>query len=164
MNYAKRLDFQGKRLLIIDDIPSLLTVLAREFKDAGFEVVTCLAAGRGIQKPEDIDYVFDDEKSFQRMVRTAAYDAVLTDYSLLDQTTGAKVELHGDRVATVISRIKPHVPIVAHSAAFTEHNDFSRINADFKTLGGDSCVRKDDPRFAIDALRSAFAEKSVDRV
>lgn len=119
MSFVSRLQFQGKRLLIVDDNPGQLRDFAREYHRRGFEVITLL--GSRVRNPNnhgpceaEFDGVFHNGEEFKRIVAALHFDAMLTDRQIITRFDDG-YHFWGDDATKVLHEVKPGLPVVMHT-------------------------------------------------
>lgn len=142
MGFASRLQFQGKRLLIVDDNPQHLRDYAAEMRARGFEVQTLL----GVRLPNfgngetGFDGAFHNAEEFRALVKGMNIDAMLTDCKIINRhDVIPPYFFRGEEATTIARALKPGLPVIMH--ATDERNPLAS-----KTL-----KQLDEQKFAQDA-------------
>lgn len=119
MTHAQRLQFQGKRLLIVDDSPEQLRNFAEIFRARGFEVATLLGKDDPAPTPHDGDFdgVFSDEAGFRAQLASRNVDAMLTDRQIISRVQGLeRYFFWGEEATQVALTVKPGLPVLMHTS------------------------------------------------
>lgn len=119
MSFVNRLQFQGKRLLIVDDNPGQLRDFAKRYRERGFEVTTLL--GSRVRNPDnhgpceaEFDGVFHNGEEFRRVVAALNIDAMLTDRQIITRFDDG-YRFWGENATEAAHQVKPGLPVVMHT-------------------------------------------------
>ena len=164
MRHTLKAQFQGKRLLIIDDRPEELRGFCQHMRKAGFEVVSWLIDDGFMERdPTGFDLVIHSPQEFEKRVKATAFDALLSDGQMMSKFTWKEA-------LEAVKAVKGPIPMIVHSGKYDDLREVmsaERVAQQFKNdavavkeTGGSALFDKGQNDAVCKAFAQAFTEQA----